>query len=156
MRVIKFRKRRKKHGNVWKTKKRGFERQNRSNPHKQRLCGALGGTRTHDPLIRSQVLYPAELRAHFLSNFCLTSAFIYYHTDFSLSIDIRQFFPFSAKNASCQGSRASFRTKVEAARESSGQPAEKQLYKNGRMPTDSSSSSAIIRLAIPVEASSAA
>lgn len=29
------------------------------------LHGALGGTRTPDPLIRSQVLYPAELLAHF-------------------------------------------------------------------------------------------
>ena len=26
--------------------------------------GALEGNRTHDPLIRSQILYPAELRAH--------------------------------------------------------------------------------------------
>ncbi|KTD00095.1 hypothetical protein Lfee_1276 [Legionella feeleii] len=28
------------------------------------LNGALGGTRTPDTLVRSQVLYPAELRAH--------------------------------------------------------------------------------------------
>ncbi len=28
------------------------------------LYGALGGTRTPDTLVRSQVLYPAELRAH--------------------------------------------------------------------------------------------
>jgi hypothetical protein len=28
------------------------------------LCGAPGTTRTCDPLIRSQVLYPAELRVH--------------------------------------------------------------------------------------------
>ena len=26
--------------------------------------GALGGTRTHDPLLRRQMLYPTELRAH--------------------------------------------------------------------------------------------
>ncbi len=29
------------------------------------LIGALGGTRTPDTLVRSQVLYPAELRARF-------------------------------------------------------------------------------------------
>lgn len=57
------RKRSWKDGNVWKKRKHGFEQKNRSNPHSQRLFGALGGTRTHDPLIRSQVLYPAELRA---------------------------------------------------------------------------------------------
>ena len=27
------------------------------------LIGALGRIRTHDPLVRSQVLYPTELRA---------------------------------------------------------------------------------------------
>ena len=31
----------------------------------KRLNGALGGTRTPDTLVRSQVLYPAELRAQF-------------------------------------------------------------------------------------------
>jgi hypothetical protein len=29
----------------------------------QKKYGAPGGTRTPDPLVRSQVLYPAELRA---------------------------------------------------------------------------------------------
>ena len=29
------------------------------------LCGAPGAIRTPDPLIRSQILYPAELRARF-------------------------------------------------------------------------------------------
>jgi hypothetical protein len=28
------------------------------------MCGAPGEIRTPDPLVRSQVLYPAELRAH--------------------------------------------------------------------------------------------
>ena len=28
------------------------------------VCGAPGEIRTPDPLVRSQVLYPAELRAH--------------------------------------------------------------------------------------------
>ena len=27
------------------------------------ICGAPGRIRTHDPLVRSQVLYPTELRA---------------------------------------------------------------------------------------------
>ena len=31
------------------------------------LVGEPGGIRTHDLLIRSQTLYPAELRAHMLS-----------------------------------------------------------------------------------------
>jgi hypothetical protein len=30
----------------------------------ERFSGAPGKTRTCDPLIRSQILYPAELRAH--------------------------------------------------------------------------------------------
>ena len=29
------------------------------------IFGALCGTRTHDLLVRSQTLYPTELRAHF-------------------------------------------------------------------------------------------
>ena len=28
------------------------------------LVGRRGGTRTHDPLLRRQMLYPPELRAH--------------------------------------------------------------------------------------------
>ena len=40
--------------------------------------GALEGTRTPDPLIRSQVLYPAELPAHI--------AKLYYHLKRVLSI----------------------------------------------------------------------
>ncbi|KTD81265.1 hypothetical protein Lwor_0766 [Legionella worsleiensis] len=32
------------------------------------LNGALGGTRTPDTLVRSQVLYPAELRAQWVFN----------------------------------------------------------------------------------------
>ena len=27
------------------------------------LCGALGGSRTHDPRLRKPILYPSELRA---------------------------------------------------------------------------------------------
>ena len=29
------------------------------------FCGVLGGIRTPDPLVRSQILYPTELQAHF-------------------------------------------------------------------------------------------
>ena len=29
------------------------------------VSGAAGRNRTHDPLVRSQVLYPAELQPHF-------------------------------------------------------------------------------------------
>jgi hypothetical protein len=36
----------------------------------QRNYGAPGRIRTHDPLVRSQVLYPTELRALELINFC--------------------------------------------------------------------------------------
>lgn len=32
--------------------------------HSTNLAGAPGRNRTHDPLVRSQVLYPTELRAH--------------------------------------------------------------------------------------------
>ena len=32
------------------------------------MCGAPGEIRTPDPLVRSQVLYPAELRAHNLKD----------------------------------------------------------------------------------------
>ena len=31
------------------------------------LLGTLGGTRTPDPLLRRQMLYPAELQAHIIS-----------------------------------------------------------------------------------------
>jgi hypothetical protein len=34
------------------------------------VIGAAGRIRTHDPLVRSQVLYPTELRALELINFC--------------------------------------------------------------------------------------
>ena len=47
-------------------------------PHKEKglqfncnplIIGAPGRNRTHDPLVRSQVLYPTELRALTLGNF---------------------------------------------------------------------------------------
>ena len=48
------------------------------------FVGALEGTRTPDPLIRSQVLYPAELPAH--------NAILYYHQKSILSRTFLKFF----------------------------------------------------------------
>jgi hypothetical protein len=42
--------------------------------------GAPGGSRTYNLLIRSQMLYPIELRAHFLK-----STFILYQVNFDMS-----------------------------------------------------------------------
>ena len=38
---------------------------------KNGLSGRRGGTRTHDPLLRRQMLYPPELRAHHADSFIL-------------------------------------------------------------------------------------
>ena len=47
---------------------RGEKAKEKGLPFTEALCHCIGGAagriRTHDPLVRSQVLYPAELRAH--------------------------------------------------------------------------------------------
>ena len=51
-------------GVILSKKRSGFAMPHTSQPRfTSHFVGALGGTRTRDPLIRSQVLYPAELRA---------------------------------------------------------------------------------------------
>ncbi len=45
----------------------------KSVPELSQRNGAPGGIRTHDPLLRRQVLYPAELQARFLRTFCLVT-----------------------------------------------------------------------------------
>ncbi len=64
---------------VFCTKRRGCRGREQSDQRRQekRRNGAPGKIRTPDPLIRSQVLYPAELPAHILSNIDELSEYLY-------------------------------------------------------------------------------
>ncbi len=52
--------------------------------HRPANSGAAGRNRTHDPLVRSQVLYPAELQPQFFAIFLQSSESAFYSISFGL------------------------------------------------------------------------